>query len=106
MKLTKSLLKKSNITKTHFANVVGLAPMTVTRYLNKENICDKTRIIIETGAKILKEEEFVWPNINYMFTPSGKASYKKNKKKSDSLDKKFTTAFNKAMKVKLKTVKD
>ncbi len=98
MRLTKKALKTANLSKSHFVKLIGVHGKTLDRYFAKEKMLPITKKTIEIGAKVLKETELVWPDIHYGFTKTEKAEYKKNKKKSDTLDSRFKKAFDKEMK--------
>lgn len=100
MKLTKKMLEKANLSKTHFAKLAGVDPSTIDRYFVKKNQKPETIEKIELAAQTLKETELLWPYVSHVPTPEGHKVYLKNKKKSDSLDKKFATALKKAVKSK------
>lgn len=98
MRLTIKALKNANLSDRHYAQLVGVSAASVGKYFTKKN--QQLDIIrkIETGAAVLAETQFVWPDIRYVPTVKIKKQYAKNKKASERLDKKFTTAFKKAMK--------
>ena len=92
-------LEKANISCKHFEELIGVSRGTVGRYLigkvRKEELITR----VEVGAQVMSELGLVWPNIHYI--PSSEKlikEYQKNKKQSEKLDKKFKTAFVKAMK--------
>lgn len=98
MKLTIKHLNDASLSMKHFATLVGVKDHTVSRYLQGKNLKQESIDKIEVGASVLVETGLVWPNIKHIPTEAGKATYEKNKKKSDKLDKKFATAYKKAAK--------
>lgn len=98
MKLTSKILEDANLSLTHFARLAHVHVGTVDRYFigtNKKPECVNK---IELAAQVIVDNEFVWPDIAYKPSGTGYKIFIKNKKKSDSLDKKFETAFKKAAK--------
>lgn len=98
MKLTIKHLNDANLSMKHFAALVGSNDGTVTRYLQGKNVKPESIDKIEIGASVLAETGLVWPDLKHVPTKAGKATYEKNKKKADKLDKKFATAYKKAVK--------
>ena len=100
MKLTKKMIETANLSDTHFAKLAGVAPISIKRYFAKRNQKSESVEKIELAAQVLKECNLVWPSILHIPTDKGHKTYLKNKKKSDSLDKKFDRALKKAVKAK------
>ena len=98
MKLTIKTLKNANLSDRHYAQLVGVSAASIQKYFAKKN--QKLEIVrkIELGAAVLAETQFVWPDIRYVPTAKIAKQYAKNKKASDRLDKKFATAYKKALK--------
>lgn len=95
--LTVDILKNANLSNQHFATLVGVSVGTLGRYFTG-NCTANNFNRIEIGAQILIETEMVWPDIKYIPNAKTVKGYEKNKKKSDRLDKKFATAYNRALK--------
>lgn len=100
MKFTKKALEAANLSVSHFARLIGVNASTINRYFAKMNQKPESIEKIELAAQVLKESELIWPSIAHEPTENGHKVYLKNKKKSDSLDKKFVKALNKSMKTK------
>lgn len=96
--LTTKQLNKANLSMAHFSRLIGVSDKTIGRYFIGKTKGEETLQKINIGAQVLAELDSVWPDIHY--TPNAKCAkeYEKNKKKSDRLDKKFATAYKKALK--------
>lgn len=98
MKLAVKIIEDANLSKSHFCRLVGVHHRILMRYLNYENLDEETNHKIATGLLTLKDSEIVWPDIHYIPNKGMEKQYKKNKKESERLDKKFATAYKKALK--------
>ena len=98
MKPTKKFYKEHNISKDHFAKMIGISPATLKKYSDGGKVTDEKKNRIDVAVKTLNELGLVYPDLKCFPTEKGRADYLKNKKKSDSLDKKFEKAYKKALK--------
>lgn len=95
---TVKILKEANLSCSHFANLVGVSRDSLEYYICGRNARPETVKKIAAGIVAIKEADLVWPDIHYIPNQKCIKEYEKNKKKSDRLDKKFTTAYKKALK--------
>lgn len=97
-KLKANTIQNYNLSFSHFSKLIGVDSATVNRYfIGKCNNFDVIRKI-EIGGIVLEELGLEWPSIKYIPSEAGRKQYAKNKKVSDRLDKKFATAYKRALK--------
>lgn len=93
------IIKEANLSMNHFSKLIGVGGGTVSRYLTHGNIKPETIRKIAAGLVAIKETNLVWPDIHYVPNNTKiEKQYTKNKKKSAAVDKKFATAYKKALK--------
>lgn len=98
MKSNSKFFKEHNISRSHFAKLIGISHTTLSRFEKGFFVNPDTKKKIMTGFDIMNELNLVYPDIRYINNEKYEKIYNKNKKKSNSYDKKFATAFKKAMK--------
>lgn len=92
-------LDRHNLKKARFCRLTGVSVSTLERYSAGLVKSDEIIKKIEVARKVLEELDLVWPDVHYI--PSSEKlikAYEKNKKKAEKLDKKFTKAYEKALK--------
>ena len=98
-KTSKKNFDQFGISKARFAELIGVSRTSVYRYFHGELKGIELIKKIEIGCEVLCEMDTVWPVLVYI--PGSEKhikEYEKNKKKAEKLDKKFLTAYKKALK--------